>query len=1085
MSRVPTLTTEEDRVASQFDGTAADIATGDFNGDGLTDVVVTKMLFPFQQFSIDTEILLNDGQGGFINGTEQMLGGDQAWTTFGQEIEVADFNGDGVDDIFVADQGFIGDDGNLPGGSNLLLLSDGAGGMVNASAQSLPFFFDVSTSVTSGDVDGDGDIDLFVGNTWGNNRIPPYLLLNDGNGNFDYSNDRLPADVLDVDARQYTDTELADMDGDGDLDLIMGAGDQFRNPNLILLNDGDGNFDERVTLPTKPFGDYGIVQDMAVGDLNGDGRDDIVINYTDPSRQGNATQILLQTSTGQFVDATQTNWPTFVETGPPASKVTLVDLDDDADLDIALELEDTGVLFYTNNGTGSFTPRQLDLDGGGKFEIADLNGDRSPDIVSTVEVNGRSAEYQVQLNESWPSLVEGEDGGTNITVTDGNGSRVVAGDGDDTINGGPGGDTIDGGEGNDTLIGGGSDDSLSGAGGDDTLEGGAGADRLDGGDGFADTASYASSDQGVSIDLEGRTASGGDAAGDRLINIENVTGSNQNDTLTGDEDDNTLTGLDGDDTLTGGQGHDILNGGDGDDIIDAGDGTDEIEGGAGADTIDGGEGWDYASYGDSDAAVTVSLAEGRGQGGHAEGDTLTNIEEIRGSDFDDVLIGDDGANDLLGGDGDDTLQGGVDWDRLDGGAGLDTADYSDASEDLQINLDNDQGPGVEVAQPDGTDLLVSIEGLIGGRGDDRLSGDAEANFLAGSEGEDSLRGRGGDDTLQGGAGDDHLNGGSGNDTADFSDGSGAVVDLGADDPVGTATGLGTDTLRSIENVIGTSTDDALTGDNRANVLTGGDGEDLLEGKRGHDTLDGGDGNDELRGGDGNDTIIAGDGDDTVFGADDDDTITGGDGEDMIDGGAGSDDIDGGAEIDTIYGQDGHDLLQGGDGDDRLYGGRGSDVIHGGNDDDWIIGNQGADELFGGDGDDRLGGGIGNDTIDGGEGEDTLIGYHGNDILYGRQGDDSLNGGEGDDSLVGGEGADEFHFSRTSGGIDRIVDFSIDDGDLITITGAGVTSWSALQAAYTVTMASGDLRIEFDANNVLILEDIDQQDIDSSFFDTIV
>ena len=63
MSRVPTLTTVEETIDSRFDGTAADIETGDFNGDGLTDVVITKMMYPFRQFSVDTEILLNDGQG--------------------------------------------------------------------------------------------------------------------------------------------------------------------------------------------------------------------------------------------------------------------------------------------------------------------------------------------------------------------------------------------------------------------------------------------------------------------------------------------------------------------------------------------------------------------------------------------------------------------------------------------------------------------------------------------------------------------------------------------------------------------------------------------------------------------------------------------------------------------------------------------------------------------------------------------------------------------------------------------------------------------------------------------------------------
>ncbi len=1080
MSRVPTLTTVEETIDSRFDGTAADIETGDFNGDGLTDVVITKMIYPFRQFSVDTEILLNDGQGGLVNGTEAMLAGDQAWTMFGQEIEVADFNGDGVDDIFVADQGFIGRDGNLPGNLNLLLLSDGSGGMVNATAQALPLFYDVSTSATSGDVDGDGDIDLFVGNTWGNNKIPPYLLLNDGNGNFDYSNDRLPADVLDVDLRQYTDTELVDMDGDGDLDLVMGAGAQYQNPNLILMNDGSGSFKTKVTLPDKPFSNYGIVQDLAVGDLNGDGLNDLVINYTDPSRQGNATQIVLQTSTGTFVDATQTHWPSFVESGPPAAKVTLVDLDDDGDLDIALEMENTGIRYYSNNGTGAFTPRQLDLDGGDKFVIADINGDRSPDIVSTIERSNKSAEYQIQLNEHWPSVIEGEDGGTTITITDQDGSRVTGGDGDDTVHGGPGPDSVAGGDGDDTLNGAGGPDTLQGQNGNDTLNGGAGGDRLDGGNG-GDTADYDGSPGGVSVDLSTGQTGGGDAEGDRLADIEHVSGSDHADTLTGDDGENTLSGKGGDDTLAGGDGDDTLDGGAGDDTLNGEDGNDTLTGGPGADALDGGAWWDAISYRLSDEGVTVSLADGTAEGGDAEGDTITNVEEIIGSAHDDRLTGNDESNRLQGGDGDDTLDGRGGSDHLVGGPGRDTADYGTATDDLVIDMTRNRG-GLTVQRPDGDDLLEGIEGVIGGSGDDRLTGDTEENLLVGGPGQDTLHGREADDILRGGPGDDALHGGSGNDTADFSDGSGATVDLSEDRPTGSASGVGTDTLASIENVIGTATADSLTGDHRDNVLIGGGGDDRLRGNDGDDPLDGGSGADRIDGGDGNDTVGAGDGADTVSGGDGNDTIDGDDGDDILAGDGGDDTIDGGAGVDTISGGDGDDTLIGGDGEDELTGGRGNDVLRGGVGSDRLLGNQGDDSLIGGAGADHLGGGAGNDSLDGGDEDDRLIGYTGDDTLSGGRGDDVLDGGEGSDSLTGGAGQDTFYFARSGGGIDRIVDFSIDDADIIRITGTGLDTWSELREAYAVTMQAGDLRIEFDTGNILILEGVTDQDVGSTDFE---
>ena len=141
-----------------------------------------------------------------------------------------------------------------------------------------------------------------------------------------------------------------------------------------------------------------------------------------------------------------------------------------------------------------------------------------------------------------------------------------------------------------------------------------------------------------------------------LSGIENLVGSDHDDTLTGDdggdhEGVNVLRGLAGDDTLEGGGGNDIL------------------EGGAGADMLDGGEGTDSASYTNSEAPVIVDLSVDTAQAeGDAEGDTLVNIENLVGSAFDDTLTGNDAVNTLEGGEGADTLNGGEGADTLQGGA---------------------------------------------------------------------------------------------------------------------------------------------------------------------------------------------------------------------------------------------------------------------------------------------------------------------------------------------------------------------------------------------------------------------------------
>ncbi len=173
----------------------------------------------------------------------------------------------------------------------------------------------------------------------------------------------------------------------------------------------------------------------------------------------------------------------------------------------------------------------------------------------------------------------------------------------------------------DTLTGDANANTLTGGDGNDVLEGGAGGDTLAGGNGV-DTASYANSESAITVNLNTLSTSGGDAAGDVLSSIENVIGSAYADTITGNNNGNVLTGNNGDDVIIGSGGDDTL------------------VGGEGADSLIGGSGVDTVSYTSSAAGVTVNLATTEGIGGDAEGDTLSGIEIIRGSNFADTLTGD-------------------------------------------------------------------------------------------------------------------------------------------------------------------------------------------------------------------------------------------------------------------------------------------------------------------------------------------------------------------------------------------------------------------------------------------------------------
>ena len=584
------------------------------------------------------------------------------------------------------------------------------------------------------------------------------------------------------------------------------------------------------------------------------------------------------------------------------------------------------------------------------------------------------------MGDEGPEVTDGSDSGTDITNIPGliNGTAgdniLEGGAGDDRLNGLGGNDTLRGGDGNDTLSGGAGGDTLNGGAGDDVLEGGADGDTLLGGAG-SDTASYASSGEGVTISLRSGTATGGDAEGDALVGIENLTGSAQDDALTGNHEANTLRGGDGNDTLSGGAGGDTLNGGAGDDVL---------EGGADGDTLLGGAGSDTASYASSGEGATISLRSGTAAGGHAAGDALVDIEHLIGSAQDDALTGNHEANTLQGGAGDDVLEGGADGDTLRGGDGNDTLSGGAGGDILNGGAGDDT--------------------LIGGAGNDSMQGGDGNDRLSGSAGEDFVVGDEGDDVLEGGADGDTLLGGAGSDTASYaSSGEGVTISLRSSTAAGgDAEG---DTLTGIEHLIGSAQDDALTGNHEANTLQGGAGDDRLEGWRGADTLRGGDGNDTLSGGAGGDILNGGAGDDTLIGGAGNDTLRGGDGNDTLSGGAGGDTLNGGA---------GDDVLEGGADGDTLLGGAGSDTASYASSGEGVTISLRSSTAAGGDAEgDTL---TGIEHLIGSAQDDALTGNHEANTLQGGAGDDVLEGGADGDTLLGGAGSDTASYASSGEGV---------------------------------------------------------------------
>lgn len=344
-----------------------------------------------------------------------------------------------------------------------------------------------------------------------------------------------------------------------------------------------------------------------------------------------------------------------------------------------------------------------------------------------------------------------------------------------------------------------------------------------------------------------------------------VTGDNNDEFITGSSIQDTLLGSGGVDELYGNQGRDTLDGGTGNDTLFGGEDDDEITGGAGGDAIFGGDGSrDNANYEASNAGITVNLFAGTASGGHASGDTLTDIEDLTGSGFNDVLTGNNAANILDGGAGDDRIAGGGGADEIIGGAGLhDIAYYSASDSGVTVSLST--GGTVTGGHAIG-DTLNGIEDLTGSVHADNLSGNSFGNTLRGgglhdnlnaAGNDDFLYGDAGDDLLIGGTGADRVDGGAGTDTASWSTADARIIaNLLANTATGSGQGVG-DALVSIENLTGSAFNDILTGNNASNVLTGSSGNDTIFGNGGVDALGGGSGLDILNGGSGNDLMNGG------------------------------------------------------------------------------------------------------------------------------------------------------------------------------------------------------------------------------------
>lgn len=533
---------------------------------------------------------------------------------------------------------------------------------------------------------------------------------------------------------------------------------------------------------------------------------------------------------------------------------------------------------------------------GGDLYLVDNAGDSITEdatITNNLPAGGVDT-IQTRVSYTYPTGIEnifltGDSTALNITSAASNSTStaitgnsynnsLTGGNGSDNLIGNAGNDTLTGSSGNDTLNGGIGNDSMAGGAGDDTYFVDTISDTL-----YEDTVTGSGTDtlssSNLSIDLLTAAAASGTTYSFATVSGTNVRtafeniiltgstsldakGNSSSNKITGNNGVNSLSGGEGADTLDGGYGADTMTGGSGNDLYVVDNLSDVITETVTADTSD--------MISSANLSIDLSAATAAISGTYAtssysfiENILLTGAFSMKatGNTSANLITGNTGGNSLSGGAGNDTLIGGGGNDTLVGGdgndiyvvdsttdivseAGTDTSDTLSSSA-LSIDLSLTASTSTVYATSTGS----AIENILLA---DPSTGTALSLNAKGNGSANTITGNSAANLLVGGLGNDIIDGGAGFDTVDYSTatltstaGITLVLNTSTNATVTAGTAdVGADTVKNVENVIGTSGADTITGDALINVISGGEGNDTINGGVGADSLTGGNGVDK-------------------------------------------------------------------------------------------------------------------------------------------------------------------------------------------------------------------------------------------------